>query len=112
MAYNSDFDDVQDELHRIGRENKNNRNAIWVVIPVMFVMHAVLLWVVVWTMSWVFGSATAVIVVTCAAYVSAVMGWAVYRVQQRSDQMAVYATSVHDEVLKVKEQTSSALRKL
>ena len=112
MTYNSDYDDVQDELHRIDRENKNNKIAVWVVIPVMFVMHAVLLWVVVWTMSWVFGSATAVIAVTCAAYVSAVIGWAVFRVQQRSDQMAIHATSVHDEVLKVKEQTSSAARKL
>lgn len=38
--------------------------------------------------------------------------WAVYRVQQRPDQIAVHATSVHDEVLKVKEQASSVPRKL
>lgn len=103
MSYNSYYDDVQDELQRIRRANKDNAVIVWVVLPIMFVMHTVVLALVVWAMSWIFGNATAVIEVTCAAYVSAVIGWAVHRVQQRSDQAAIHATSVHDEVLLVKE---------
>lgn len=103
MSYNSHYDDVQDELNRIRRASKDNRVTVWIVLPVMFVLHTVVLALIVWSMSWIFGSATAVIGVTCAAYVSAVLGWAVHRIQQRSDQAALHATSVHDEILMVKE---------
>ncbi len=103
MSYDSYYDDVQAELHRMRRANKENGVIVWVVLPMTFVMHAVVLALVVWAMNWVFGNTTAVISVACAAYVSAVIGWAVYRVQQRSDQAALHATSVHDEILMVKE---------
>lgn len=103
MSYNSHYDDVQDELNRIRRASKDNSVTVWIVLPVMFVLHTVVLALIVWSMSWIFGSATAVIGVTCAAYVSAVLGWAVHRIQQRSDQAALHATSVHDEILMVKE---------
>ncbi len=103
MSFDSYYNDVQVELHRMRRANRDNRVIVWVVLPMTFVMHAVVLALVVWAMSWAFGNTTAVIGVACAAYVSAVIGWAVYRVQQRSDQAALHATSVHDEVLLVKD---------
>ena len=103
MSYDSYHVDVQDELHAMRRSSKDNRLAVWLVIPLTFATHAVVLALTVWAVGWVFGNTMAAVGVTCAAYVSAVLGWAVYRVQQRSDQMAVHATSLHDEVLTIKE---------
>ena len=103
MSYDSDFNDVQDELHAMRRAVKEQKAAAWLVVPLAFAVNAFVLTLVVWAMSWVFGNTTAVVGITCAAYVSAVIGWAVHRVQQRSDQAALHATSVHDEVLTVKE---------
>lgn len=103
MSYDSYFEDVQVELVKMGRATKDANMAAWMVLPFMFVLHAVVLAVVVWVMGWIFGNTMMVVGVTCAAYISAVVGWAVERVQQRVAQMAVHATSVHDEVLLVKE---------
>ena len=103
MSYNSYFDDVQDELHRMRRANKETSANAWVVLLIAFLVHAVVLALIVFGMTWLFGGSTAVVGVTCSAYVSAVLGWAVQRLQQRADQTALHATSVHDEVLLVKE---------
>jgi membrane protein implicated in regulation of membrane protease activity len=103
MSYNSYFDDVQDELHRMRRVNKETSANAWVVVPIAFLVHAAVLALIVCGMTWLLGGSTAVVGVTCSAYVSAVLGWAVQRLQQRADQTALHATSVHDEVLLVKE---------
>jgi hypothetical protein len=103
MSYNSYFEDVQAELINIGHATKDANRAVWIVLPLMFVVHAVVLAVVVWVMGWIFGNSTVVVGVTCVGYFSAVIGWAVERLQQRVTRMAVHAASVHDEVLLVKE---------
>lgn len=111
MAYNSNYGDVQDELHRIRRTTKDNALIVWIFLPVTFVIHAAVLGLVVWGVSSIFGNVTVVIGVTCAAYVSAVIGWAVHQVKQRTDQAALHAISVHDEVLLVKELVLDEQRK-
>ena len=103
MGYNSYFDDVQDEVHSMRRASKQNRTIVWIVVPIAFLAHAAALVLIVSGATWMFGSSPSVVGVTCAAYVSAVLGWALQRLQQRSDQTAIHATSVHDEVLLVKE---------
>lgn len=103
MSYDSNYDDVQEELHRMRRANKEASAVIWLDVSIAFALHVVVLAVVVWGMGWVFGSTVMVIGVTCAAYTCAVIGWAVEQVQKRVNQMAVHATSIHDEVLAVKE---------
>jgi uncharacterized membrane protein len=103
MAYNSYFGSVETELQAIAQAAKESNIAVWVVLPVMFGVHAVVLAVVVWIMGWIFGNTIVVVGVTCAAYISAAIGWAVERVQQKVTRMAVHATSVHDEILLVKE---------
>lgn len=111
MSYNSNFEDVQVELVKMGRATKDANMAAWVVVPVGFIVHAVLLAVVVWVVGWIFGNTVMVVGVTCAAYISAVIGWAVQRVQQRVTQMAVHATSVHDEILTINELVQDEQRK-
>jgi hypothetical protein len=103
MGYNSDFDDVQDELHRMHRTSKNNSVLAWVVVPLAFLVHSALLALTVWGATWMFGGSPTVIGVTCAAYVSAGLGWGLWKIEQRSKQTAIHVTSVHDEVLRVKE---------
>jgi hypothetical protein len=103
MAYNSYFDDVQDELHRIRRARNENGGIAWIVVPIAFLIHAFVLALIAWGTTWLFGGSHAVVGVTCAAYVSAVVGWALKQLQERSDQTALHITSVHDEVLRVKE---------
>ena len=103
MGYDSYFEDVQDELHRMRRASKANRAIEWMVVPITFLAHAAALALIVSGATWIFGDSPAVAGVTCSAYVSAVVGWALQRLQQRSDQTAIHVTSVHDEVLKVKE---------
>lgn len=110
MSYDSYYDDVQDELHRMRRANKEANMLVWLAVPIAFVVHAMVLAVVVWGMGWVFGSTVMVIGVTCAAYTCAVIGWAVEQVQKRVNQMAVHVTSIHDEVLAVKEQLHEGLK--
>lgn len=111
MGYNSYFDDVQDELHRMRRASKENRTIVWIVVPIAFLAHAAVLAFVVTGAAWIFGGSPSVVGVTCAAYVSAVLGWALQRLQQRADQAAIHATSVHDEVLIVKELIQEEQRK-
>jgi uncharacterized membrane protein YidH (DUF202 family) len=103
MPKDSCYDDVQNELHEIRRSAKEKGLIAWIAVPIAFATHAVVLALIVCALGWVFGNTTVVIGVTCAAYVSAVIGWAVYQVQQRSNQMAIHAISVHDEVLMIKE---------
>lgn len=111
MGYNSYFDDVQDEQHEIRRANKANASVVWIVVPVAFLIHAAALALIVSGANWIFGGSPSVVGVTCAAYISAVLGWALQRIQQRADQTAIHATSVHDEVLKVKELIHEEQRK-
>lgn len=111
MSHNSYFEDVQAELIDIGRATKDANIVVWIVLPLMFVVHAVVLAVVVWVMGWIFGHSTVVVGVTCAAYISAVIGWAVNGLEQRVARMAVHAASVHDEVLLVKELIQDEQRK-
>lgn len=103
MGYDSNFDDVQDELQSMRRANKENRAMAWMHVSIAFMVHAAVLALIVYGTTRLFSGSTAVVGVTCTAYVSAVLGWAVQRLQQRADQMALHATSVHDEVLLVKE---------
>ena len=103
MGYDSNFDDVQDELHSMRRVSRENRMIVWMVVPIAFLAHAAALALIVSVTTWMFGGSPAVVGVTCSAYVSAVLGWALQRTQQRADQTALHATSIHDEVLKVKE---------
>lgn len=110
MSYDSYYDDVQDELHRMRRANKEARAVVWMDVSIAFALHVVVLAVVVWGMGWLFGSTVMVIAVTCAAYTCAVIGWAVEQVQKRVNQMAIHATSIHDEVLAVKEQLHEGLK--
>lgn len=111
MGYDSNFDNVQDELHSMRRANKESRTIAWMVVPLAFLAHAVALVVIVSGATWIFGGSSSVVGVTCAAYVSAVLGWALQRIQQRADQTAIHATSVHDEVLMVKELIHEEQRK-
>jgi len=103
MAYDSYFDDVQYELHSIRRVSKENRTIVWVVVPVAFLAHSAVLALIVSGATRIFGDSPSVVGVTCAAYVSAVLGWALQRVQQRADRTAIHAISVHDEILRVQE---------
>lgn len=103
MSYDSYFTDVQNELHGMVRDQKEAKFGFWILVPVLFITHAVVLAAVVWVVGWLFGTTTIVIGVTCAAYIAAVIGWSVARVAQRVSKMALHATSVHDEVLLVKE---------
>lgn len=103
MAYNSYFDDVQNELHKIRRARKETSANEWLVVPIAFLAHAAVLALIVFCTTRLFGGSNAVVGVTCGAYVSAVLGWALDRLQQRADQTAMHATSFHDEVLRVKE---------
>jgi hypothetical protein len=111
MGYESYFDDVQEELHEMRRINKVNRALLWIAVPVGFLAHAVALALIVSGVTWIFGGSPSVVGVTCAAYVCAVLGWALQRIQQKSVQMAIHATSVHDEVLRVKELILEEQRK-
>ena len=103
MGYDSNFDDVQDEMHSMRRARRENRTIVWMVVPIAFLAHVAALTLIVLVTTWMFGDSPAVVGVTCSAYVSAVLGWALQRTQQRADQTALHATSIHDEVLKVKE---------
>lgn len=103
MAYNSYFGSVEAELQEISRAAKESNIAVWILVPIAFFAHAIALTVVVWAVGWLFGNSPTAVGVTCAAYISAAIGWAVERVQQKVTRMAVHATSVHDEVLQVKE---------
>jgi membrane protein implicated in regulation of membrane protease activity len=103
MGYNSYFDGVQDELHEMRRANKANASVVWIVVPLAFLIHAAALALIVLGATWLFGGSPTVVGVTCAAYISAVFGWALQRLQQRIDQASIHATSVHDEILRVKE---------
>jgi hypothetical protein len=103
MSFETYLDDVQNELHRMRRANKDASMVVWLAVPIAFVANAMILACIVWGMSWVFGTSVTLVGVTCAAYVIAVLGWAVHRVQQRSNQMAVHAILVHNEVLTIKE---------
>lgn len=111
MPYKSYFDDVEIELLKMAQVTKDANMVACVVLPITFFVHAAVLAVVVWAVSWLFGNSPIVVGVTCAAYISAVIGWAVERVQQRVTRMAVHATSVHDEVLLVKELIQDEQRK-
>ncbi len=111
MGYDSNFDDVQDELHSMRRASKQNRTTAWMVVPIAFLAHFAALALIVSGATWMFGGSLSVVGVTCAAYVSAVLGWALQRIQQRADQAAIHATSIHDEVLKVKELIQDAQRR-
>lgn len=103
MSYDSSFEDVLDELNTIRRQNKHARRILLIVLPVAFALQAAVLAAVVALMSWVFGATVTVVGITCAAYVGAVTGWAIYKVQQRVNQIALHLTSVHDELLLVKD---------
>lgn len=111
MGYESYFADVENELNARRRLNKQNGAILWMVLPLTFLFHAAVLTVIMKGAIWIFGNSPAVVGVTCAAYVSATLGWALNRIQQRSDQMALHATSVHDEVLLVKELIQDELRR-
>lgn len=103
MSFETYHDDVQNELHRIRRANKEASVVMWLAMPIAFLANAMILATVVWGMSWVFGTSVTVVVVTCAAYICAVVGWAVNRVQQRASQISIHVSSVHDEVLTIQE---------
>jgi uncharacterized membrane protein len=111
MSYNSYFDDVQDELNRMRRKSNENSIVTWIVVPIALLIHATVLALIVWGATLIFGGSPAVIGVTCTAYVSAVLGWALQRLQQRADQTAIHATSIHDEILRVKELIEDEQRK-
>ena len=111
MGHNSYFVDVQDELDSMRRVGKENRMIAWIIVPIAFLAHTAALALLVSVTTWMVGGKPAVVGVTCAAYVCAVLGWALHRIQQRSDQMAIHATSVHDEILKVKELIEDEQRK-
>ena len=103
MAYNPYFESVEIELQEISRAAKESNIAAWIVLPIAFFAHAAVLAGLVLAFGWLFGNSPTVVGVTCAAYISAAIGWAAERVQQKVSRMAVHATSVHDEVLQVKE---------
>jgi hypothetical protein len=111
MSYNTYFVDVSNELIKITDARKNANMVVWILLPAAFFAHAVVLAAVVWAVGWLFGNSPTVVGVTCAAYISAVIGWAVEQVQQKVTRMAVHATSVHDEVLLVKELIEDEQRK-
>lgn len=111
MGHNSYFADVQDEIHRMRRANKEQRIGVWVVLPVSFMLNAIALALVVWGTSWLFGDSVTFLLVGCTAYVCAVSGWSLYRLQQRVDQMALHLASIHDEVLMVQELIQEERRK-
>ena len=111
MGYESYFADVENELNAKCRLSKQNNAIVWIVLPITFLFHAAALTMIMKSAIWIFGNSPAVVGATCAAYVSATLGWALNRIQQRSDQMALHATSVHDEVLLVKELIQDELRR-
>ena len=111
MSYNSYFEEVETELSKISNAAKNENAVARVVLPVAFLAHAIVLAVTTWAAGWLFGNSPIVVGVVCAAYISAVIGWAVERVQQRVARMAIHATSVHDEILLVKEQIRDEQRR-
>ena len=102
MSYNTYFGDVDNEHIKIIDARKNANVLVWIILPFSFFAHAVVLAVVVWAVGWLFGNSPTVVGVTCAAYISAVIACAVGRVHQIVTQMAIHATSIHDEVLQVK----------
>lgn len=103
MSYESDYEDVQNELHSMRRGNQDAALAIWLVLPVAFLANALALTLIIWLVDLIFGSTTTVVGIVCASYACAVLGWAVNRVQQRVIQMSLHATSIHDEVLSIKD---------
>lgn len=107
MSYDSYHEDVQDELRSMRRESKELRQATWIILLIAFAANASVLVLIVWLVGWLFGSTTTAIVITCAAYTCAILGWSVSRVQQRANQMALHATSIHDEILTIKELVQS-----
>lgn len=111
MSYNTYFEDVENELHQITNARKNANMVVWIFLPVAFFAHAVVLAAVVWAVGWLFGNSPTAVGVTCAAYISAVIGWAVGQVQQKVTRMGLHATSVHDEVLLIKELIEDEQRK-
>ncbi len=84
---------------------------VWIFLPVAFFANAVVVAVIVCAAGWLFGTSSTVVGVTCASYITAIVGWAVGRVKQEVNHMAVHATCVHDEVLLVKELIENAQRK-
>ncbi len=111
MSYNTYFDDVENQLIQITDARKNANMVVWIFLPLAFFAHAVVLAAVVWAVGWLFGNSPTAVGVTCAAYISAVIGWAVGQVHEIVTRMAVHATSVHDEVLLVKELVEDEQRK-
>lgn len=103
MSYESDYEDVQNELHSMRRGNQDASKAIWLILPVAFCANALALTLIIWLVDLIFGSSTTVVGIVCAAYTCAVLGWGVNRVQQRVIQMSLHATSIHDEVLSIKD---------
>lgn len=91
MSYNSSFEAVENELLRMAQAAEEARLTAWLLIPVAFLAHGAILAVVVWIVGLLLGNSPAVI------------GWAIDRVHKKVIRMAVHATSVHDEVLLVKE---------
>ena len=91
------------ETRQISKIAKQEDAVAWGLMSIAFLAHACLLLVLTSAAGWLFGNSPTVIGVTCTAYLSAVIGWAVDRVKRKVTRMAVHATSVHDEVLLVKE---------
>ena len=111
MGYESYFADVENELNAKRRLGKQNNAIVWIVLPITFLFHAAALTMIMWGAIGIFGNSPAVVGVTCAAYLSAALGWALNRIQQRIDRMALHVTSVHDEVLMVNELIRGELRR-
>lgn len=103
MSYKSDYEDVQNELHSMRRSDQDAAKAIWLVLPITFFANALALALIIWLIELIFGSTATVVGIICAAYTCAVLGWSVNRVQHRVVQMSLHATTIHDEVLSIKD---------
>jgi len=99
-----DHEDVQLEMHDIVKEKRNHKSVYWHGMAIIFVVNVSALTAVWLVVSVVFTSQLVAMMVICTAYVCAVLGMAIDRMQRRVDRMEMHALTVHNAVLQLREQ--------
>ena len=101
-----DHEDVQLEMHDIMKDKGSHQGAYWYRMAIIFVVNAAALTAIWWVVSVAFSSSGQLVamMLICTAYICAVLGLAIDRMQRRVDRMEMHALTVHNAVLQLREQ--------
>jgi hypothetical protein len=102
MSFDSTHGDVLDELHAIRRLHKEEKRTFWLILPIIFLAHTVVLAIILWLTIWFFDSTTPALYIALGAYISTALGWHLEKILERVNQISLHAISVHDEIMTIK----------